>query len=768
MSKQKRKLAAIVFTDIVGFTKLTSIDQSRASDLLNEQRSLLKPIVEKNNGTWLKEMGDGLLLIFDTVTDAVNASIGFQHTVKEVDHLNLRIGIHQGEILITNNDVIGDDVNIASRIEPFSAPGGIAISNKVNDALVREKDFETKYVGKPKLKGVGQEVKIFCITSHGLPETKLSDVSAKLETNKTKLYLGIAAALLISLTSYILVSGGGNESESIAVMYMDVNSSDNDDLSYLETLTEDLIFDLSSRSSGYLRVAETATVKKYKNSDQEIQEIAEKMNVDYVFKSSLKPDVGGYHLRCRLYDAYYQKDAFSNKWFIESKNLQSITGVLVQNILQELNIDLLDGYQKIEYNAEAYDNYLRSKNLYAISENEDDNLEAIKLMRTAVSMDENIVMAMLYLGQMLYEIGDEKASVYFERALSKSKSLQDNAGIAESLRKQGMFLRSKKDFDGAINKFSESLAISTVMNDKNSMAKTFNSIAILNYRSNDLDKALQNWLHALSLSEELDDKLKISKYTNNIGIWYRKDNDFSKAIEYYNKSLLIKEELKDNRNLSKTLNNIGEVYFDMGDYVKSIEMFNKSLDIKEKLNDSKGKAASFFNRGKTYFFDRQYENSISDLRQSSYLNKSLSNIQKNNRYIGMSHYYLSNIDSSKFYLEDCYEFYSGNIEKEISILPYLIDSYLQIGDRNKSEKLMNVFIGYIEESEPKEEDYLITNWIAHKIFKKYKKDDLSEEFLENAYLSIKSRSKNIKNKKDRKKYLDTKLNVDIINSFKQM
>ena len=117
---------------------------------------------------------------------------------------------------------------------------------------------------------------------------------------------------------------------------------------------------------------------------------------------------------------------------------------MVQNILQELNIDLLDGYQKIEYNAEAYDNYLRSKNLYAISENEDDNLEAIKLMRTAVSMDENIVMAMLYLGQMLYEIGDEKASVYFERALSKSKSLQDNAGIAESLRKQGMFSEVKR------------------------------------------------------------------------------------------------------------------------------------------------------------------------------------------------------------------------------------------------------------------------------------------------------------------------------------
>ena len=70
--------------------------------------------------------------------------------------------------------MIGDDVNIASRIEPFSASGGIAISNRVNDALVREKEFETKYLGKPKLKGVGQEVKVFCITSHGLPETDIS------------------------------------------------------------------------------------------------------------------------------------------------------------------------------------------------------------------------------------------------------------------------------------------------------------------------------------------------------------------------------------------------------------------------------------------------------------------------------------------------------------------------------------------------------------------------------------------------------------------
>ena len=128
MVDQKRKLAAIVFTDIVGFTKLTAKDQTLASTLLTQQRDAFKPIVESHGGTWLKEMGDGLLLIFDTVTDAVECCIKIQEEALKIEEMVLRIGIHQGEILMLENDVIGDDVNVASRIEAVSAPGGIARS----------------------------------------------------------------------------------------------------------------------------------------------------------------------------------------------------------------------------------------------------------------------------------------------------------------------------------------------------------------------------------------------------------------------------------------------------------------------------------------------------------------------------------------------------------------------------------------------------------------------------------------------------------------
>ena len=178
-SLSQKKLKAIVFTDMADFTQISAQDEDRALDLIQKQNEIIKPIVEKHNGEWLKEIGDGLLFSFDSSIEAVRCSIEIQETLKDVNDLNIRIGIHQGDIFVKDGDVFGDDVNIASRIEPFSAPGGIAISGRVNASLERHPEYETVYLGKPKLKGVSQEVKAYCIVSHGLPKTDLSQVTAK-------------------------------------------------------------------------------------------------------------------------------------------------------------------------------------------------------------------------------------------------------------------------------------------------------------------------------------------------------------------------------------------------------------------------------------------------------------------------------------------------------------------------------------------------------------------------------------------------------------
>ena len=166
-----KELKAIVFTDIVDFTKLSAEDEQKALEVIDRQRDLLKPIVLEHKGEWLKEIGDGLLFSFDSSLDAVNCSIKIQQALKDVDDFKIRIGIHQGDIFVKDGDVYGDDVNIASRVEGFSPEGGITISDKVYKDIQGVKEIKTSFIGHKPLKGVNQETKVRCITSNNLPVT---------------------------------------------------------------------------------------------------------------------------------------------------------------------------------------------------------------------------------------------------------------------------------------------------------------------------------------------------------------------------------------------------------------------------------------------------------------------------------------------------------------------------------------------------------------------------------------------------------------------
>lgn len=298
MSVSNRKLAAIVFTDIVGFTELTADNEPAALKLLETQRKLLKPIVESFNGEWLKEIGDGLLLSFATNHEAVNCSVEIQRKVKSIENLNLRIGIHQGEVVFQGNDVIGDDVNIAARIEPFSAPGGIAVSGRVNVGLERDPDFDTSYIGRPSLKGVKQKVEVFCITSHGLPKTDLDYVSAKLEPEKKSItkriilpltglvftLIGAFVWLIFPLISFSIADEESRFEKKIAVLYFE-NKGQTDDTYFADGLTEEIITRLSRINN--LSVASRYDVIGYKGKNIILDEIEEKLNADFILTGNV-------------------------------------------------------------------------------------------------------------------------------------------------------------------------------------------------------------------------------------------------------------------------------------------------------------------------------------------------------------------------------------------------------------------------------------------------------------------------------------------------
>ena len=158
-----RQLAAIMFTDIVGYTRLMGENESLAMRLLKENRYLHKSIIKKNHGKWLKEMGDGTLASFTTITDAVFCAGEIIEACKTAN-IALRIGIHQGEVTMENGDIFGDGVNVASRIEPLADPGQILVSGPIHLNVKNKKGITSTFLRETELKNVDEPIKIYNLT----------------------------------------------------------------------------------------------------------------------------------------------------------------------------------------------------------------------------------------------------------------------------------------------------------------------------------------------------------------------------------------------------------------------------------------------------------------------------------------------------------------------------------------------------------------------------------------------------------------------------
>lgn len=164
---QNRQLAAIMFTDIVGYTALMGQNEQKAFELLRKNREIQRPIIEEFGGRWIKELGDGILASFTAVSNAVYAAIKIQEACKNSKDFELRIGIHQGEVVFENDDIFGDAVNIASRLQALAPPGGIFVSESVHRDLSNKNDISAEFVGLKNLKNVKDPIQVYKIYSAG-------------------------------------------------------------------------------------------------------------------------------------------------------------------------------------------------------------------------------------------------------------------------------------------------------------------------------------------------------------------------------------------------------------------------------------------------------------------------------------------------------------------------------------------------------------------------------------------------------------------------
>jgi pimeloyl-ACP methyl ester carboxylesterase len=195
-------LAAIMFTDIAGYTAMMGHDEAKALRILERNRDLLNSALQKFDGRMLKEMGDGSLSSFQSVVDAVNCAVEIQNALKDDAELKLRIALHIGDVVFTENDVFGDGVNVASRIHTLAEPGGICISERVYDDIRNKPDIHATFLGERDLKNVDRPIRVYVLSGYGVPlPDSVSAVSPPAPStprrNAWQRRLAVAAAIVL-------------------------------------------------------------------------------------------------------------------------------------------------------------------------------------------------------------------------------------------------------------------------------------------------------------------------------------------------------------------------------------------------------------------------------------------------------------------------------------------------------------------------------------------------------------------------------------------
>jgi len=329
-----RQLAAIMFTDVVGYTALMGRDEQHAFEILRRNRSIQQPILDRFHGRKIKELGDGILASFPSASDAVRAALAIQSACREDGNLQLRIGIHLGDVVFEGDDVFGDGVNLASRIQSASEPGRIYVSDAIQQSIANQPDLQTQFVKKVELKNVREPVRLHEIVQPGV--APFAPVSGKPEVRQ----------------------------EGIAVLPFANLSSDPEQEYFSDGLTEEIISDLSRIKD--LLVISRSSVMTLKGTAKRMQEIAHELNVRYVIEGSVRKAGNQLRITAQLIDAIRDAHLWTEKYSgviddvfdIQEKVSRSIADALKLKLTPEADKQIAE---RPIPNVIAYESYLKAR-----------------------------------------------------------------------------------------------------------------------------------------------------------------------------------------------------------------------------------------------------------------------------------------------------------------------------------------------------------------------------------------------------------------------
>jgi class 3 adenylate cyclase/TolB-like protein/outer membrane protein assembly factor BamD (BamD/ComL family) len=470
---QSRQLAAIMFTDIVGYTALMGKDEQKAFTLLTKNRLLQKPIIEQYNGRWIKEMGDGVMASFNTASDAVNAAVKIQQACNAVKDFQLKIGIHLGEVVFENDDVYGDGVNIASRIETLGVGSSVLFSKTIRDQVKNNAEFQITSLGSFEFKNVDEPVEVFALANPGFAVPQRDTMKGKLKeiktNNRNRFTIITAAAIILILSVFLLrnflfTKNLSASSRSIAILPFENLQKDSSLLYLSDGIAENIINRLSS-FPGVKVFARSATFK-LADSFKNISSVKKLLNADVVLTGQLQQNGDVYFLSCQLVDASNQNQVWGNKYEMKGDDISRIEDSIVSSLINPLRITLADrskGLQNKPVNPQAYAEYLKGRFL-SYGSTPEESEKALSHFREAIRIDPKYATAYAAIAnekivQSLFSTASQKEIINEARtAIEAAKALDPN--IPEIYTSEGA-LKFYYDWDwkGAVESYKKALQL---------------------------------------------------------------------------------------------------------------------------------------------------------------------------------------------------------------------------------------------------------------------------------------------------------------------
>lgn len=377
-AKQRRKLAAVMMADVVGYSRLTSADEAHTlAEFKHRLDAQIRPAIRRGHGRLIKTMGDGVLAEFTSPVNAVECAVELQEEwaaanrpLAEDKQLHLRVGINLGDIVLDGGDIFGDSVNIASRLQAFADPGGVILSQSVQQHVKGKLKATLEDIGERRLKNIPEPVRLFKVLMPGA-------IAGARQEAKT------GATPAIAVLPFVNLSG------------------DPEQRYFSDGITEDIITELARFRT--LSVIARNSSFVYRDKAVDVKQIGSELGVQFVVEGSVRKLEQRVRITVQAINADSRRHIWADKYDVDLSEIfevqDDVTRRVVATLVPKLEAEELETGRKRPH-ARAYDCYLRGKAAYYSSHDAHGWSDAAKFFEEAIATDPQFAAPYCYLARI--------------------------------------------------------------------------------------------------------------------------------------------------------------------------------------------------------------------------------------------------------------------------------------------------------------------------------------------------------------------------------